>query len=113
VIELQARWAAMTLAGELPRPTPSSADEGLATERAIRALRPRPQFPHSDYVLFADSIAREIGVHPEGGEPPAVQKVVMEGPVIPAQYRLCGPRANAEIAGATVLSACRRAGLEP
>lgn len=113
VIELQARWAAMTLAGELPRPKPSSIQEGLATERAIRALRPRPQFPHSDYVLFADSIAREVGVHPDGGEPPALHKLVMEGPVIPAQYRLRGPHAHPEIAADTVVSASRRAGLEP
>jgi flavin-binding monooxygenase-like protein len=112
VIELQARWAAMVLAGELPRPAPFAVKAGLETEHAIRALRPRPQFPHSDYVLFADSIARELGVHPEGVERWALQKAMNEGPVIPAQYRLRGPRANPEIAAGTVLSACRRAGLE-
>jgi dimethylaniline monooxygenase (N-oxide forming) len=112
VIELQARWAAMVLAGELPRPAPFAVKAGLKTEHAIRALRPRPQFPHSDYVLFADSIARELGVHPEGVERSALQKAMNEGPVIPAQYRLRGPRANPEIAAGTVLSACRRAGLK-
>ena len=84
-----------------------------SSTRAIRALRPRPQFPHSDYVVFADSIAREIGVHPEGAELPDLQNMVSEGPVIPAQYRLRGPHANPEIAAGTILSACRRAGLEP
>ena len=112
VIELQARWAAMMLAGETARPTMASSARALDAEWGIRARQPRPQFPHGNYVEFADAIASRINVYPRADALPREGKVLSEGPVIPAHYRLCGPHAKPEIAAAQIRSACLRMGLE-
>eukprot|EP01063_Lacrimia_lanifica_P000681 TRINITY_DN10355_c0_g1_i1.p1 TRINITY_DN10355_c0_g1~~TRINITY_DN10355_c0_g1_i1.p1 ORF type:complete len:589 (+),score=149.70 TRINITY_DN10355_c0_g1_i1:62-1768(+) len=57
VMELQALWAARLFAGRVALPSAAELAEGLAAELAIRAAVPRPQFPHPDYVAFADRIA--------------------------------------------------------
>src|SRR5262249_21495440 len=83
VIELQARWSCAVLSGQLPLPSRERMHAGLEKERAIRRLRPRPQFPHGGYVGFADSIASELGVLPD-------VEALWDEPVIPAHYRLRG-----------------------
>jgi dimethylaniline monooxygenase (N-oxide forming) len=102
VIELQARWACAVLAGACPGPAPGAMAEGLAAEARIRAERPRPQFPHGDYVDLADRLAAELGVLPDPEQ-------VGDGPVVPAQYRLRGPHANPAVALPAVALAAARA----
>jgi dimethylaniline monooxygenase (N-oxide forming) len=102
VMELQARWLAAILAGELPMPDRVAMLAGIAEERALRTQQPRPQFPHGDFVAMADSLAREAGIFPE--LPPAdplLPRVTM-GPLVPAQFRLSGPHATPELARALI-----------
>ncbi len=109
VIELQARTVAMMMAGRIPSPDPLASLKNLTAEREIRNRRPRPQFPHGDYVEFADLFANGMGVTPpsETGDP-ELDLALSKGAVTPAQYRLAGPDANFEIAREGVLSAFRR-----
>jgi dimethylaniline monooxygenase (N-oxide forming) len=111
VMELQARWAAALIAGTVPMSSRESVEDGLARERQLRTRRPQPQYPHSDYVDFADSIALELGVHPKTSA--IMHKAVTDGPVIPAHYRLVGPHARPEIARPCIESACARIGMKP
>ncbi|KAJ6648231.1 Flavin-containing monooxygenase 5 [Pseudolycoriella hygida] len=57
VMEQQARLAARVLSGRVDLPNLELLTEGLKYEKAIRDANPRPQFPHPEYVLFADKIA--------------------------------------------------------
>ena len=109
VIELQARTVAMMMSGRIPFPDRSVSLENLIAEREIRNRRPRPQFPHGDYVEFADLFAREMGVTPPAATgDPELDLALSRGAVTPAQYQLAGPDANFQIARAGVLSAFRR-----
>ena len=58
VMELQSRWVARILAGELPMLGWTVMQAGIEEARRLRAQIPRPQFPHSDLVGLADSLAR-------------------------------------------------------
>jgi dimethylaniline monooxygenase (N-oxide forming) len=113
VIELQARWAAALIAGAVPMPSPETVEAGLQRERHLRLRHPRPQYPHGEYVDFADSIALELGVDLRKVASPAMHKAVVDGPVIPAQYRLIGPHARPELAAGSIISACARVGMAP
>ncbi len=64
VIELQARWAAAIFSGVLPPVPESVQQEGIALEKRIRIQTPQPQFPHWDYVGFADAFAADLNVLP-------------------------------------------------
>ena len=97
VMELQARWAAMMLSGDLPHYKRKRERELVAHEKAIRRLRPRPQFPHSEYVQFADELALEIGATPCAGDA-TMSEVLRNAPVTPHQYRLSGPFADPQVA---------------
>jgi dimethylaniline monooxygenase (N-oxide forming) len=110
VIELQARWAAALLAGTVSMPPPDSVRQGIERENQLRSRRPLPQYPHSEYVEFADSIACELKVHPSSCV--RMHKAITNGPVIPAHYRLVGPHARPEIARAAIESACMRIGMK-
>ncbi|GAA4663839.1 flavin-containing monooxygenase [Amycolatopsis dongchuanensis] len=101
VLELQARWAAAVLSGA--QAPPSGMREGVAAEARIRAARPRPQFPHGDYVGLADALAAELGVLPDlspGGEH---YDALWRGPVVAAHYRLRGPGSDPETAARQLL----------
>ncbi len=103
VIELQARWSCAVLSGQLAPPSLEQLRAGLEHELAIRRLRPRPQFPHGDYVGLADSIASELGVLPD-------VKALWDEPVIAAHYRLRGPGSKPELAQREITSLHRRIG---
>jgi dimethylaniline monooxygenase (N-oxide forming) len=107
VIELQARWAAAVLSGQLAPPSPAQLRTGLARELAIRRLRPRPQFPHGDYVELADGIAAELGVLPDSD---VLGDALWDEPVIPAHYRLRGPGSAPGLARREIASLRRRIG---
>lgn len=51
------------------------------------------QFPHPDFVSFADSLASAIGCMPQLDPAHELYSDVYGGPVIPAHYRLSGPGA--------------------
>jgi dimethylaniline monooxygenase (N-oxide forming) len=97
-MELQARWAARVLSGAQPAPSRDAMLAGIAAERRIRELRPRPQFPHGDYVTYADDLAGEIGVLPELSDRHPLRPQILRGPVVPAHYRLTGPHAAPALA---------------
>ncbi len=98
VMELQSRWIARILAGELPMPDRATMEAGVAAEREMRTRVPRPQFPHGDFVALADGLAREVGVWPALADDDPLRARIMEGPLVPAHYRLMGPHAKPELA---------------
>ena len=102
VMELQSRWIARILAGELPMPDRATMLAGVAEEKAMRARLPRPQFPHGDFVGLADGLAREVGVFPTLADSDPLLVRVMQGPLVPAQYRLTGPHAKPDLARAMI-----------
>lgn len=113
VMELQARWATMVFADAIAAPSHEQSTRNINTEKQIRAEVPQPQFPHGNYIEFADSIAAEIGVLPGEKElPPEVADVFMRGPSLPSHYRLTGPCAEPDVAMETIRSAWARIGLQ-
>jgi dimethylaniline monooxygenase (N-oxide forming) len=102
IMELQSRWIALILAGEQAMPDRAAMLAGIAQERAVRTQFPRPQFPHGDFVGLADGLAKEIGAYPLLSEADPLFTRVMRGPVVPAQFRLSGPGARAELARAMI-----------
>jgi dimethylaniline monooxygenase (N-oxide forming) len=75
-------------------PTLEDLEEGIEKERKIRELDPRPQFPHGEYVAFADALAEKIHVLPGLEKKDAASSLA----VIPSEYRLEGPHSNKEVA---------------
>lgn len=104
IMELQGRWVAGIAAGENPSPTLAEMRAGVEIERAIRNRRPRPQFPHGDYVRLADGFARACGVYPEGPEVADMAARLQNGPMVAANFRLVGPHAKPQLARAMMLS---------
>lgn len=98
IMELQARWIARILAGELPPPSEEAMRNGIEEERSIRLADPRPQFPYADFVGLADGLAREVGVLPKLPPDHPLQPFVAQGPLIAAHYRLSGPHAKPMLA---------------
>jgi dimethylaniline monooxygenase (N-oxide forming) len=103
VMELQSRWLARIVSGELPMPDRATMLAGVADERAIRARLPRPQFPHGDLVSLADGLARDVGVYPALAEDDVLRERVIQGPLLPAHYRLMGPHAKPELARGLII----------
>ena len=92
IMELQARWACLAFCyPQLYYPLLSEMQKGVEKERQIRNAHPRPQFPHGDFVSFADQLAHKIGVFPD-------KECVERFPVVASQFRLRGPFCNPEIA---------------
>lgn len=94
IIELQARWACMAFSSKVALPSIQEMNEGINEERKIRELPERPQFPHGDYVSFAEDLAKQISVLPNFEqiklEDPILYSRLWEGPLSPASYRLTG-----------------------
>lgn len=61
VMEHQAKWASKVFSGKISLPTLEEMQKGIQEEHDIRDMNPRMQFPHPDYVKFADDIARLSG----------------------------------------------------
>jgi dimethylaniline monooxygenase (N-oxide forming) len=93
IMELQSRWIAGIIAGEIAPPTAAAMRAGIAEERHIREATPRPQFPHGDFVRLADGLAREVGCFPLLPADHPLHNHLARGPVIAAHYRLIGPHA--------------------
>lgn len=95
VMELQARWASMAFADKKQYyPGEEELEEGIKKERSLRELDPRPQFPHGNYVAFADALAKKIQALPLFEEKDPLSGLA----IIPSQYRLQGPHSNREAA---------------
>jgi len=62
VIELQARWSAGLFSRALPWPSLEEMKEGIAAEKRMRDMRPRPQWPRGDYVKFGSDLATTLGL---------------------------------------------------
>jgi dimethylaniline monooxygenase (N-oxide forming) len=92
VMELQARWIMGVFSTRLNMPSEKIMLEGLNVERKIRDLKPRPQFPHSDYVAMAKRLAEFLlDVMP-------CPKKDQSGPLLPFHFRLCGFGSNERVA---------------
>lgn len=65
VMEQQARLAARVFSGNVTLPSTTVMLDGLKREKAIRDAHPRPQFPHPEYVRFADEISKCAGSFPD------------------------------------------------
>ncbi len=102
ILELQSRWACMALSKKITAPSKQEMENGIQVERQIREARPRPQFPHGDYVNFADDLARQIGALPDWkkfeSENPSLHNKLWEGPLTAASYRLTGFGSNPDVA---------------
>lgn len=102
IMELQARIATMTLSGKIPAPSISDMENGIALEKEIRSVQPRPQFPHGAYVSFADDLAKQIGALPDfkimETENPDLYQKLWFGPFSAASFRLSGFGSNPEVA---------------
>jgi len=101
-MELQARLACHVFSKIVPTPTSQVMEQGIVAERQIREQHPRPQFPHGNYVEFADELAELAGVLPDLDKlkvsDPALYTKLWEGPTIAAHYRLNGHASNPNIA---------------
>ena len=62
VIELQARWCAGLFSGALTWPSREEMKQGIAAEKRMRDMRPRPQWPRGDYVNFGSDLAVTLGL---------------------------------------------------
>ena len=101
--ELEARWACLMFSGRVPTPSEEEFAEELAKQRALRDLHPRPQFVGKGIVENADELAQLCGVHPLRGElvfpeDKELQDWLVNGPLLPAHFRLRGPFAKPGLA---------------
>lgn len=97
-IELQSRWACGVLSGNIAAMTGTAKEVALEDERLIRTKRPRPQFPHPDYVAICDEIASTIGTTPIVASDDPLRQEIESGPIVPAHYRISGPHAAPNVA---------------
>lgn len=97
VVELQARWAAGVLAGNLPAPTSIEINAGVKTAENLRNQLPRPQFPHSNYVTLADKLAQKIGCYPDVKSSDPLYNHVYGGYFLPSHFRLSGAHSHRAI----------------
>lgn len=95
IMELQARLLAMLFAGQLSIDQ-DAIREDIAKQQLNRQQEDKVQFPHGDFLGFADDLAGIIGSNPL-----AHLKVndhlyaeLKEQPVTAAQYRLFGPKSK-------------------
>lgn len=102
VEELQAQRACMSISGQVPFPSAEEIEKGIKFEEEIRNAKPRPQFPHGNYVEFCEDLAKEIGVLPDFAkiekEDPVLFDQLVNGPFTTASYRLNGPGSNPGLA---------------
>ncbi len=102
VIELQSRWISLIFSNQKSLPSAAIMEEGIRQEKENRDQKPRPQFPHGDYVGLIDDLSREIGVYPSPekltGIYSALKNFITHGLVFPPVFQLLGAYANPKIA---------------
>jgi dimethylaniline monooxygenase (N-oxide forming) len=90
VAEMQARWAAHILRGDIVLPTPDEQRAAVAERRALVK-----QHGGNPFRLFAeayeDILASEIGALPRLWRHPRLWRALLAGPAIAARHRLDGP----------------------
>ena len=94
IMELQSRWIMGVFSGRMNLPSMKEMSKGLDRERAIRDLKPRPQFPHSDYVEMAKRLAEYVGVMPCTED--------RKGSLLPFHFRLRGFGSNEKVARSAI-----------
>jgi dimethylaniline monooxygenase (N-oxide forming) len=95
-MELQAKWACGVFSGRLPVPSVDEIRAGVKKERSIREQTPRPQFPHGDYVPFAEALAQKAGIALDLSKWQGDEKLhnqLLNGPFLSVSYQLDGPNA--------------------
>lgn len=102
-MELQARLVMRFFRYPQTLPSREEMVQDIQQERTVRENMPRPQFPHGDYVGFADAMAKILAVFPSSekiasqyGE--SCAEDLMQTPVIAAHYRLIGEGASPDVA---------------
>eukprot|EP00746_Dinoflagellata_sp_MGD_P029917 gnl/MRDRNA2_/MRDRNA2_170900_c0_seq1.p1 gnl/MRDRNA2_/MRDRNA2_170900_c0~~gnl/MRDRNA2_/MRDRNA2_170900_c0_seq1.p1 ORF type:complete len:503 (-),score=65.26 gnl/MRDRNA2_/MRDRNA2_170900_c0_seq1:162-1670(-) len=110
-MELQARWVCGVFSKRLPKPSWAEMELGLKEERRIRAEKPRPQFPHGDYVQLVETLSKHVGAYPvdilENTSDP-LHSLLYDGPLLPFHYRLVGFGAKREVAEAAIKECAKR-----
>lgn len=103
-LELQAKWISLVFSQKISLPSQEEMELGMVREKTIREQKPRPQFPHPDYVGMTDDLAKRIGVypHPESLTDTSIKEFVTHGVVFPPVYQLVGHGAKPEIALAEI-----------
>lgn len=96
IMELMARLACGLFAGNI-KISRDEMQQGLHEATLIREQRPRPQFPHGDFVGFATDLASTIGCAPNLDElqktKPALHQHLLHAPVTASDFRIFGPHA--------------------
>jgi len=94
IAELQARWAVAVMSGLVALPELAEMEQGIKKELALRALDPKPQFAHANYIRILDTIAKHLGVLPDfetiKEADPNLYKTLWEGAILPVHFRLFG-----------------------
>ncbi|MES2345394.1 MAG: NAD(P)-binding domain-containing protein [Chlamydiota bacterium] len=102
IMELQARLACYVFSKKIEAVTQLQMEKGMELERRIRMQIPRPQFPHGNYVEFADMLAEAAGVLPDFKaiqvSDPKLYEKIWEGPLNASHYRLNGYASKPEMA---------------
>ena len=92
VMEQQAKLAINMATGHLPLLSEEEINEELILEQKIRDLTPKPQFPHADYVNFADTITRltnnNLDFTKLKKDNPDLYIKYIENPVLPGNFTL-------------------------
>lgn len=108
--ELQARWFALLLGGEVKLPAAGEMEasiDGLCAfrEHYFSAVRGRLEYL-VDFTSFSDTLAAHIGCKPTRAalelESRDFRRRFFDGPFVAAQYRLVGPHAKPELARETI-----------
>lgn len=107
VMEMEARWIAAILSGQIKLPGNQSYNVQLQIERDIRNQDPRPDFPRRDYPGFMMKLANEIGVLPTDLWAPGST----DTPMLPADFRRFGIGKKPELAEETRKKTLIRMGL--
>jgi dimethylaniline monooxygenase (N-oxide forming) len=109
--ELQARWFAQVVSGNVALPDPAAMMESISREarhraRMFRAVRGRLD-ALVDHMTTCDALAAEIGCAPTAAAVRAESRPFrhrfVAGPFVAAQYRLVGPHAKPALARRVIL----------
>lgn len=105
VVELQARWVAMTFSGVRPLPSRDEMVTGIEAYRQWKQHFHEVIF-HDMVLLFADA----AGVAPDLAAKPELAKALLFGPLAPVQFRMTGhgqlPDADKRYAAAVATFGC-------